>query len=60
MQVDVLQGLLPAAVLVGEVHMVKINAAVRNCFLRLGRIGHIRGFVQDFGDPAILWKRTAR
>lgn len=60
MQIDVLQGLLPAAMLVGEVHMVKVNAAVRHSFLRLVRIDHIRGFVQDFGDPAILWKRTAR
>ena len=41
MQVNILERLFAAAMFIGEVHMVEVNAAVGDGFLWLGRIGHI-------------------
>ena len=52
MQVDIGQGVFAAAVLVGEVDVVEIDAAVRHLHDRLLRIVQVGGLVEYFADTA--------
>ena len=52
MQVNVGQGVFAAAVLVGEIHMVEIDAAVGNLFHRLFGVVQVGGLGEDLADTA--------
>ena len=48
-QVDVFQGII-TALLVGEIDMIEVDAAIRDFRHRLGGIGHVRFLVDHLGD----------
>ena len=50
MQIDVVQGFFPASVLIGEAHMVEINASVGQRCLRIFGTGQIRNLIQHLRD----------
>ena len=51
-QVDVGQGVLAAAVLIGEVDVVEVDLTVRNDHDRVFRVFQVRGLIKHFADTA--------